>query len=173
MRRREGVGGADVNVMREPGNFVSFRLRWQVVLWGGLVCDHLFLLYSGQGQGTCVRYAPAIACGGTKVKPRWWWASGRFKDVHAYEYRSLRVLSTSQRSVWREAATKQEFAAQVSKNLRGPRNQHRPLQAIGLVTEPEKLACFPKDVNMFTPSGLLDKFQNLDVSASATGACGF
>ena len=114
----------------------------------------------------------AIISGGSRMRPRWFWVSELFKQHHSYEYRVLQILSKMEGSVWRECNSTGHFAEQVALNFRGPARQHRPLQAVGLVTNEEKSATCSDAAYMFSASGLLDKFQSVDFSESAIGACG-
>ena len=76
------------------------------------------------------------------------------------------------RRVWREQLDYVAFAAAVNANMRGPRRQHRPLQAIGLVTESQILTLEPRPESMFCLTSLLEKFVEVDATASALGVCG-
>ena len=80
-------------------------------------------------------YKNALEVGGSRGKPRWWWASTNFRAQWRIEYALLQHFSRLPHSVWREADAYAEYAAQVANNMRGPVRQHRPLQAIALLTD--------------------------------------
>ena len=164
------LGGADLYVVPRPAD-VSQRMLYHLVLGGGRTCDHSFLLSNG-AHGASVVYKPAIIVGGTRSKPRYWWASAACHKEHSYFCKLLNILSQEPRSVWCEMSSSADLAHQVEVNHRGPKRQHRPLQAIGILIAREKAENFACESYMLTIDELLGKFTHLDVRKSTVGANG-
>ena len=122
--------------------------------------------------GTCLIYKSAITVGGTRQRPRHWWASTAVKEQHRIAYTILQHFSLQAKSVWKEELDYANFTDLVDANNRGPRRQHRPLQAIALLTEAQLQGVEPRPPNFFSLSSLLDKFVDVDVAASSLGVCG-
>lgn len=162
--------GSQVYVVATPGE-LTMPTRLVVTLNGAIVCTAEYVTTHGK-SGTALTYRAAICVGGSKARPREWWASTQFREQQRVAYALLQHFSLQAKSVWREQLDYVAFAAAVNANMRGPRRQHRPLQAIGLVTESQILTLEPRPESMFCLTSLLEKFVEVDATASALGVCG-
>ena len=98
---------------------------------GATVCDPAYLVSKGT-RGTCLKYNAAIASGGTRTKPRYWWASTDFRNKHAEAYAILVHFSGARKSVWSEVEDYAIFAGGGQHEHEGP--CARPTALIRMVT---------------------------------------
>ena len=91
----------------------------------------------GERKGSCIAYMATIMRGGTRARPRLFWASPGFRRAHPDLYSCLSRAAKVTGSVWREVDM-QTFARAAERNVAGPEKQHRNLQAIGVLLPSEK-----------------------------------
>ena len=121
-------------VAQNPG-VLPPAIEWTATLNGALVVDPDYVL-SCSAAGTCLVYKAAIVAGGTHAKPRHFWCSMRFKQLHADLYQVLTQSARSEVSVWQEV-DRAALAHAVAVNTAGPVRQHRNMAAIAIVAGTE------------------------------------
>eukprot|EP00969_Alexandrium_andersonii_P374061 15485355-Alexandrium_andersonii.AAC.1 len=99
--QREPVG-ADVVVAPMPGQLDRLT-QWAITLCGGVAVDPgFFMNMHGERTGSCIAYMAAIMSGGTRARPRLFWASPGFRRAHPDLYSCLSRAAKVTGSVWRE-----------------------------------------------------------------------
>ncbi len=161
--------GSNVYIVPTPGSLPEMT-ELVVILNGAVVCDPVYIESDGQ-RGTCVIYTSAVTVGGSRARPREWWASAEFRRTSRIAYALLQHFSRQAKSVWAEIVDYETFAAHVGVNMRGPQRQHRPLQAIGFFSDVQFDGLAPKPY-FFSLATFVGKFQTMDAAGSKSGVCG-
>ena len=146
---------ADICVTRHAGQ-PSRIIQLSMMLNGGKVCDHAALVSSeSAGFGNVVIYDRAVSSGQCGRYPRSIWVSNAVQRKYAPEYAAVKSILSQDTSQW-ALVSKEVFAERHTYFTTGPKRQHRNLQCVALVDDPELSALGMS--NAFSVDGLIAKF---------------
>ncbi len=119
---------AHIIIARNPAS-PGLRNQWAAVLCGATVVAPAKL---GTNGGIAIQYSPAI------LSKRFLWSSDDFKAMYPNVTLVIDGALAKPNSKWQRLASKADFLEAVRRRTRGAIRQHRPYEALALVTVAEK-----------------------------------